>query len=158
MSRHNYHQLVVGGGDVLGGQACTLGGLNGSTGCGSVFEVTLSTGKESLVYRFNSAGSVTGDGINPLASLVEDTSTGLLYGTTVSGGVYEQGTVFSVSPSGSEVVLHSFGASPDGFFPDASLLDVGGTLYGTTSSGGNYYYSSSQGGLDVGGTVFALTL
>ncbi|MGB6599840.1 MAG: hypothetical protein WBE77_01995, partial [Candidatus Cybelea sp.] len=33
-------------------------------------------------------------------------------------------------------VLYSFGAPPDGSNPRASLIDVGGTLYGTTFAGG----------------------
>ena len=44
-------------------------------------------------------------------------------------------------------VLHSFGASSDGAQPMASLINVNGTLYGTTEDGGT---SGS-------GTVFALT-
>ena len=45
-----------------------------------------------------------------------------------------------------ETVLHSFAGAPDGAYPDASLIDVKGTLYGTTDSGGSY----------GDGTVFAL--
>jgi uncharacterized repeat protein (TIGR03803 family) len=44
-------------------------------------------------------------------------------------------------------VLHSFGNVPDGNNPRAALLDVNGTLYSTTS----------HGGTDGQGTVFALT-
>jgi uncharacterized repeat protein (TIGR03803 family) len=70
-------------------------------------------------------------------------------GTTLGGGTYvAYGTVFSISVTGAgERVLHSFGSSVDGKSPMAGLLDVGGTLYGTTSSGGGYDK----------GTVFSLT-
>jgi uncharacterized repeat protein (TIGR03803 family) len=44
-------------------------------------------------------------------------------------------------------VLHSFGGPHDGKFPEASLLDVNGTLYGTTS----------RGGKPQGGTVFSIS-
>jgi hypothetical protein len=37
----------------------------------------------------------------------------------------------SISTSGSEHVLHSFGNDPDGAYPASSLIDVKGTLYGT---------------------------
>jgi uncharacterized repeat protein (TIGR03803 family) len=50
--------------------------------------------------------------------------------------------------SGNEKMLYSFGSSnSDGLHPYASLIDVNGTLYGTTSGGGAY----------GNGTVFALT-
>ena len=35
-----------------------------------------------------------------------------------------------------EQVLHSFGDVPDGAAPEAGLIDVKGTLYGTTEQGG----------------------
>ncbi|MGB8908213.1 MAG: choice-of-anchor tandem repeat GloVer-containing protein [Candidatus Cybelea sp.] len=49
-------------------------------------------------------------------------------------------------------VLYSFSAAPDGNNPDASLIDVGGTLYGTTSSGGSHFCSRAPCG-----TVFSIT-
>jgi uncharacterized repeat protein (TIGR03803 family) len=52
-----------------------------------------------------------------------------------------------MSLNGSEKVLHSFGYGSDGATPLAGLIDVKGTLYGTTSAGGK----------DGDGTVFALT-
>ena len=71
---------------------------------------------------------------NPRASLID--VNGTFYGTTQNGG-YGWGTVFSITPSGTETVLYSFGAAPDGETPLASLIDVDGTLYGTTSEGGS---------------------
>jgi uncharacterized repeat protein (TIGR03803 family) len=50
--------------------------------------------------------------------------------------------------SGSEKVLYSFGVTPDGNTSRASLLDVNGRLYGTTTYGGTH----------GNGTVFALTI
>jgi uncharacterized repeat protein (TIGR03803 family) len=47
-----------------------------------------------------------------------------------------------------EKVLYSFGSLPDGAQPYDSVIDVNGTLYGTTATGGNADY----------GTVFALDL
>ncbi|MGA7285524.1 MAG: choice-of-anchor tandem repeat GloVer-containing protein [Candidatus Cybelea sp.] len=57
------------------------------------------------------------------------------------------GTLFAISRSGKETVIHNFGGPPDGANPSADLIDVNGTLYGTTSSGG----------ANNGGTVFAVT-
>jgi uncharacterized repeat protein (TIGR03803 family) len=68
---------------------------------------------------------------------------GTLYGTTSAGGSSRNcgsggcGTVFSITPGGIEKVLYSFGSSPDGYWPEAGLIDVGGTLYGTTAFGGS---------------------
>jgi uncharacterized repeat protein (TIGR03803 family) len=65
-----------------------------------------------------------------------------LYGTTEQGGAYGYGTVFKVDPkTGAESVVYSFcsggGTCADGAYPWAgSLINVSGTLYGTTSSGG----------------------
>ena len=47
------------------------------------------------------------------------------------------GTVFSVTPSGQEKVLHAFAGASDGANPNAALIDVNGTLYGTTVHGGD---------------------
>jgi uncharacterized repeat protein (TIGR03803 family) len=44
-------------------------------------------------------------------------------------------------------VLHSFSGLGDGYYPAAGLIDVNGTLYGTTTSGGAYR----------NGTVFSIT-
>lgn len=46
------------------------------------------------------------------------------------------GTVFAVTTSGKERVLHSFGkTSEDGINPSASVMKTNGALYGTTLSG-----------------------
>jgi uncharacterized repeat protein (TIGR03803 family) len=61
-----------------------------------------------------------------------------LYGTTYSGGENFDGTVFSITTSGKEKVLHSFGHGSDGYFPLTPLLAVKKTLYGTTTEGGKH--------------------
>jgi uncharacterized repeat protein (TIGR03803 family) len=72
---------------------------------------------------------------------------GTLYGTTKSGGTKDMGTVFCLSTTGMEHVLHNFAGGADGANPYASLVNVKGTLYGTTASGGAYGQ----------GTIFALS-
>jgi uncharacterized repeat protein (TIGR03803 family) len=51
-------------------------------------------------------------------------------------------------------VVYTFGGSPDGYNPMAGLIDVGGTLYGTTWRGGAYCNSYSYPGC---GTIFTLS-
>ena len=87
---------------------------------------------------------------------------GVLYGTTQEGGVCDPycgyGTVFELSPSGSESVLHSFSGggfynAPDGGYPQAGLVDLNGTMYGTTADGGGTACVEGNGSSGCG-TVF----
>jgi uncharacterized repeat protein (TIGR03803 family) len=80
---------------------------------------------------------------------------GTFYGTTTEGGTYNKGTVFSITPVGKEKVLYSFGGGTDGAFPESGLIDVKGTLYGTTQGGGSHVGEACiKGGC---GTVFSIT-
>jgi uncharacterized repeat protein (TIGR03803 family) len=129
----------------------TVTGLGAYCRCGTVFAVTPS-GTETVLHSF---GDGRGDGEVPQAALID--MHGKLYGTTEYGGTGSigGGTVFEISTSGKERVLHSFGTvTGDGIFPVASLINVKGTLYGTTSQGGSVYCSAS--GYLGCGTVFAL--
>jgi uncharacterized repeat protein (TIGR03803 family) len=66
---------------------------------------------------------------------------GNFYGTTLYDGAFGSGTVFKMSATGTEKVLHSFtGIGGDGAFPQYGTLarDSSGNLYGTTSGGGIY--------------------
>lgn len=119
---------------------------DGHRGCGFVYELTPQAGgksyKETPLYTF--LGKDAADGAEPSAALVMDeSSAGVLYGTTVLGGTYDKGTVFKLVPTQSgaykETVLYSFGATDsDGEYPYASLIEIQGTLYGTASGGGMY--------------------
>lgn len=72
---------------------------------------------------------------------------GLIYGTTQNGGLYGDGTVFSLAPDGTFSTLASFDGT-NGAMPVAGLVqDAGGILYGTTKFGG----SNSLG------TIFSVT-
>jgi len=108
----------------------TAGG--GTCSAGTVFKINPATGAESVVHSF--CGS--SDGASPSADLLD--VGGILYGTTYMGGIANQGTVFTVNTkTGAEAVLHSFyGGGGDGRQPLAALINVAGTLYGTTTNGG----------------------
>jgi uncharacterized repeat protein (TIGR03803 family) len=119
----------------------------GTTGLGSVFELTSSSGvwTESNIYSFPASA-----GAEPFGGLIFD-GAGNLYGTTETGGTYNLGSVFELTPNGSgwtEKVLHSFKGGNDGKYPFSPLtFDSAGNLYGTTSAGGAHN----------GGTVFELS-
>lgn len=114
---------------------------------GTVFRLNASGEEE--VYSFQNNGA---DGLRPLFGVVLDEA-GNLYGTTTGGGAYGYGTVFKVSSSEVESVLHSFNQNgTDGASPEGALIIGGnGNLYGTTNSGGA---NCLPGGC---GTVFEIT-
>jgi uncharacterized repeat protein (TIGR03803 family) len=113
---------------------------------GTVFSIT-TNGSENVLYSFRRRP----DSELPYASLLD--VKGTLYGTTYSGGKHykgaadQGGAVFSMSMAGKEDVMHDFGGGSDGQASQARLIDVKGTLYGTTVYGGKYGY----------GTVFSIT-
>jgi uncharacterized repeat protein (TIGR03803 family) len=115
----------------------------GGRGYGVLFKL-LKTGREKVLYKFTGFPS---DGEYPIGGLVQDKS-GNFYGTTKGGGANGCGTVFELSTTGTETVLHSFDCSTDGGYPYAGLIiDAAGNLYGTTTSGGP----------SGAGTVFEIT-
>lgn len=122
----------------------------GSFGGGAIFTLDPATGAETVLYSFCSQTNCT-DGEVPEGSLIN--VKGTLYGTTNQGGTSGNGTVFAFDPStGTETVLYSFCSQQnctDGASPNADLIDVKGSLYGTTLFGGLNGYSS-------GGTVFSI--
>jgi len=101
-----------------------------NSGCGAAYSITPS-GSETLIYSFN------GDhGVGPESPLID--VNGTFYGTTQRGGTSIYGAFFSLTPSGTETVLHDFHLSrPDGQFPEGGLLNLNGTMYGTTEAGGH---------------------
>jgi uncharacterized repeat protein (TIGR03803 family) len=110
----------------------TIGG--GPSLDGTVFQLMRSGGswKETVLHRFTGS-----DGAYPVDSLILDDA-GNLYGTTVFGGRFNDGTVFQLTHSGTwtEAVLYHFTRGNDGLDPEAGLsLDQRGALYGTTIAG-----------------------
>jgi len=128
-----------------GGTDCHDNGI----GCGTVFSISPS-GSEKVLYAFK-GGS---DGEAPFADLIY--FRGALYGTTAFGGGSGCngngcGTIFKLAPDGTETVLHAFAGGNDGASP-AGLINIDGTMYGTTGSGGG----TGCGGTGCG-TVFSIT-
>jgi len=155
--------FVAGPGPVLYGQS--VGG--GASNLGTVYQLTPPAVQggawtENVLYSFQGGT----DGSVPVGPLVRS-STGVLYGTTSTGGspsCFQHlpqpgcGTVFQLTPpAGSggtwtETVLYSFTDGTDGGYPSAGVvLGANGVLYGTTTFGGTGSCEESCG------TVFQLT-
>jgi uncharacterized repeat protein (TIGR03803 family) len=103
----------------------------GADNAGTVFVIPAG-GVETVLHHF---ARNSGDGINPYATLVR--FKGSFYGTTTQGGTANGGTIFKITPAGTETVLHSFSGGADGFNPySALLLGIDKAFYSTTNVGG----------------------
>jgi uncharacterized repeat protein (TIGR03803 family) len=118
----------------------------------ATMHVTVKQAAETVLYRFTGYAN---DGSQPSGPLVQGPD-GNFYGVTGAGGGYPCfdtpdfcGTVFKLTPTGTETILHAFrGAPSDGWSPHGALLLASdGNFYGTTASGGTYNR----------GTVFRIT-
>jgi uncharacterized repeat protein (TIGR03803 family) len=132
----------------------TTGG-GGAYGSGTVFKIA-PAGAEAVLYSFfgNYGALYSEDGAAPNAALVL-AGDGNFYGTTGQGGTFSVGTVFKITPTGVETVLHSFSGTygitgiADGEYPGAGQLLLG--------IDGNYYGTTTQDGAHPEGAVFKLT-
>jgi uncharacterized repeat protein (TIGR03803 family) len=139
-----YGEFPVAGLLVSHGVLYGTGGGGVYDGAGTVFSIT-TNGTEKVLHSF---GGPNNDGSGAISALTQVGH--LFYGTTSRGGAYGGGTVFSISPSGAEKVIHSFGSGKDGSTPQGGngpLALHDGALYGTTEEGG----ANSQG------TVFSVS-
>lgn len=120
----------------------TYGGAGGN---GTIFKITTG-GAYTVLYSFTNGV----DGSQPSGGLVE--LNGTFYGTTTQGGApvigSPNGTVFSMTPSGSLTPLYAFTGGNDGSTPFAVLIAGNdGNLYGTTLFAGPFF----------GGTAYEIT-
>ena len=131
-------------GDTLYGTA--RGG--GSSGNGTVFAVHMDGTGFTNLYSFTARSpynypfpQTNSDGAGPNGLIVSGNT---LYGTSGSGGISDNGTLFAVNTDGTGFTnLHSFTAAPapgytnsDGVRPNGLILS-GTILYGTASAGGS---------------------
>jgi uncharacterized repeat protein (TIGR03803 family) len=103
-------------------------------GCCKGTVYVLNGTNQTTLYTFT-GGS---DGGGPSSDLV--LYNGMLYGTTLTGGPSQKGTVFSLNlATGVESVLHGFTGQGDGGTPAGGLLiNPAGVLYGTAEGGGRF--------------------
>jgi uncharacterized repeat protein (TIGR03803 family) len=140
---HNFGDGSVSNDGIYPSAALTLGpdgNFYGTTtessdgNAGDVFQMT-PAGNITILYEFSDLG---GDGNNPNSPLVLGAN-GTFYGTTETGGTAGSGTVYGVTPSGLETILHNFGdgtTTNDGVGPISLLLGTDGNFYGVTVNGG----------------------
>lgn len=126
------------------------GNLYGTTEVGGGFGY-------GVLYRLSTDGTLTvlhsfsygtSDGCRPYGSVARDKA-GNFYGTTIQCGSNNFGTIWKVSETGEETILHSFaGGSSDGCYPSAGV---------TRDSEGNLYGVTGACGADAAGTLYELS-
>lgn len=134
--------LVQGADGSYYGTTSTAGANQG----GTIFKITAA---RAFTTIYNFCSSTCTDGQYPRAGMIQ-ASNGLFYGTTIIGGAFSAGTVFSVTSTGVLTTLFSFNET-DGYTPYGPLVEVGGNFYGTTALGGGSGCSAGCG------TVFEFT-
>ncbi|HWN94760.1 MAG TPA: choice-of-anchor tandem repeat GloVer-containing protein, partial [Methylomirabilota bacterium] len=119
-----YTRLIQGTDGTLYGT--TLNG--GKSDVGTIFKMQTNGLGYTVLWNFSRTG---GDGSSPFAPLMQ-ASDGALYGSTVGGGSYNNGTAFRLTLDGNLTHLHHFiGYGLDGTGPSASLVEgTDGLLYG----------------------------
>ena len=128
---NNPHAALVQGSDGNLYGTTEEGGASGIYAQGTVFKISTN----GALTRLHSFTGGNGGG-NPWAGLVQG-SDGSFYGTTISGGTSNYGTVFKINASGALTTLHSFAGHPEGGFPYGGLVQgTDGNLYGTVEASG----------------------
>lgn len=116
----------------------------------------------TVIHNFTGGG----DGATPYGGLTFD-SAGNIYGTASAGGAEDYGTVFKLSPYGSNYTLttvYAFKNGQDGSYPTSGITRASnGLLYGAAFGGGAYgkgtiYRLSPPGGGGVNSAWHETTL
>ena len=143
--------LTIGGGGVLYGSALlggnTTAGNCNPAGCGVVFALTppASPGgawTQVVLHTFSDSP----DGAFPYPLAVGPS--GVLYGSTYSGGTFGDGTLYSLTPptspegSWTYALLYSFTGGSDSGTPNGLTPGPNGVLYGTTAGAGSPGYGT----------------
>lgn len=119
-----YPQGVLTGLTSSGGASATNGG--------TIFEFNLA---DNSYHKIIDIGRREG---NIPSKKVIQTSNGKIYGVTLNGGLYNNGTIYSLDPGTNQYVAHAdFNSSTNGSTPYGNMVEASnGKIYGTTNSGG----------------------
>jgi uncharacterized repeat protein (TIGR03803 family) len=128
-SAHGYGPraaLIVG----LDGNLYGTMSSGGASGGGNVFKIT-PNGVFTILLEFTSAAT----GLHPYCTLTQGAN-GTLYGTTLQGGVNDQGTVFALTPAGAVLWTRALTAAQGASPRQGLVFGHDGNLFGTASAGG----------------------
>lgn len=131
-------------GSLVKGKDGSFYGMTSSDGTnlfGTAFKIT-SSGTFTLLCSFN--GGSQGNAPLESLSLGKDNA---FYGTTSSGGKYNNGAIFKIC-SGTYTILRSLTRNQDGGNPKGNIIQA---------TDGNFYGTTSEGGANGGGTIFKIT-
>jgi uncharacterized repeat protein (TIGR03803 family) len=142
--------LILSGNTLYG--TASSGGSNAS---GTIFKINTDGLGFTTLHMFGGLEGTlqtNADGANPQSELLSFDDA--LYGTTMNGGNFGNGTLFRLNLDGSGfTTLYHFsttnnaaGTNTDGAHPVGGLIQAGGVLFGTASAGGTAGF----------GTVFSL--
>jgi uncharacterized repeat protein (TIGR03803 family) len=121
--------------------------LNGWKAVSTVLTLCVATAAPAQIFTTLEDFDLT-NGASSYAPLVQGRD-GSLYGTASSGGAYNAGEAFAITPEGTLAILHSFSGERNGFAPATPLaFATDGNSYGTTQFGGSD---------DEAGTLFVIT-
>jgi uncharacterized repeat protein (TIGR03803 family) len=113
----------------------------GTDGDGLIFEIT-PAGALTVLHNFDWS-----DGATPFSGGLVQGTDGNFYGTTQIAANYSYGTIFQITPRGTETVVHYFDYT-DGFYANGGLIQAtNGNFYGTAWGGGTGF-----------GTAFSLSM
>jgi uncharacterized repeat protein (TIGR03803 family) len=116
--------------------------LGGTYNEGTIFHVGPPNGKGWQLKVLQQLGATSTDSTQPFAGLVRDPSTGVLYGTSSTGGSNSKGTVFrlkAINGRWQKTILYSFKGANDGSTPLGKvIIGSDGSLYGTAALAGAY--------------------
>jgi len=121
--------------------------ISGSPFKGAVLQVT-PAGSGNVLYTFDPQNTSTGDAVDPVG--LTQANDGNLYGESWLGGANGCGTIFKVTLSGTETLLHSF--------PCGNTVSNSGHSRLIQASDGNLYGMTSAVGTNTGSTLFKITL
>ena len=110
----------------------------GASNAGQAFKVRPNGTQYLNVHEFSLVG---GDGSAPWTVLQD--ADGTLYGSTLSGGLNNSGTIYKLETNGAYRVLHNF--APDSGFPLGLLAGSDGFLYGSSYFSGDVFRLGKDG-------------
>jgi uncharacterized repeat protein (TIGR03803 family) len=118
-----------------------------SCNCGTIYRID-QYGVETILHSFTGYPS---DGANPEFVKLLLAADGNFWGTTITGGANNQGSIFKISPSGTYSLVFSFNNSAS---PATGTAPYGGLVLG---SDGKLWGAASSNGPGGTGTIFNIT-